>query len=74
MRAGVDGELGAGADAADLGGDEDLILGRVGQIDLAHVDGERFGDDGLACFHGPSSQPPLLATAHASGLAVKECP
>ena len=52
VRAGVDGQLGAGADGADLGGDEDLVGGGRGQIDLADPDAERLEDDDLTRFHG----------------------
>ena len=45
--AGVDGQFGAGADGADLGGDEDLVRGGRGQIDLADPDAERLEDDDL---------------------------
>ena len=51
MRAGPDGQLGAGADGADLGGDEDLIGGRRRQLDLADGRLMGFGDDNLACVH-----------------------
>ena len=67
MRAGVDCQLGAGADAAIFGGDQNLIFSRVGEIDLAHVDGECFGDNGLTGFHGGASLPDGFALAKASG-------
>ena len=51
MRAGVDGQLGAGADGADLGFDENLIRGGGRQLDLADRGAERFGDDGLTYVH-----------------------
>ena len=52
MRAGVDRQLGAGTDRADLGRNEYLILGRIEEVHFANVGGECFRDDGLSCFHG----------------------
>ncbi len=52
MRAGVDGQLRAGADDAGLGADEDLVGRGVGQFDFTDGDGVRGGEDGLACVHG----------------------
>ena len=55
MRPRINGQLRAGANAAEFRRDEDLILCRVGQFHLTHFGGKRFDDDGLTRFHdGPS--------------------
>ena len=51
MRAGVDGQFGAGTDGADLGLHQDLVGGRRRQLDLADLDAIRLDDDGLQCAH-----------------------
>src|SRR3989442_749218 len=51
VRAGVDGELGAGADSADFGGHKDLVGGRGRQVHFADVRLVRPEDDGLECAH-----------------------
>ena len=47
VAAGVHGEFGPGADGGVFGRDEDLVRGRVAQLDLAHPDLVRLQNDGL---------------------------
>ena len=57
MRAGPDGQLGAGADGAGLGLHQDLIGGRRWQLHLADLDTIRFTDDSLQRTHGSEWAP-----------------
>src|SRR5688572_16117740 len=52
VRAGVDGQLGAGADGTRLAFDQDLVWSRIRQTGVPDLDLERLDDDGLACSHG----------------------
>src|ERR1700752_182150 len=66
MRAGVDGEFRPGADGADMRFDQDLILRRPRQVDLAHVDCEWLDDHCLTRFHRCTP----LRVAMLRGLAI----
>src|SRR5262249_15257662 len=52
VAAGVNGQLGPGADRAGLALDEDLVRPRVRQVGVADLDLVRLNDGGLTCFHG----------------------
>src|SRR4051812_35809455 len=51
VAAGIDGQLGAGADRTRLGGDDELALARRGQLDLADLDLVRLDNGTLTNFH-----------------------
>src|SRR5262245_61171055 len=72
VRAGVDGQLGAGADGADLGCAKDLVVLRRRKSDLADLDLEGLTDDDLACAHGGSERWVWAGNANMEMVAGRE--